>query len=164
MSDEKKEQNKVCIRKRIVRSIQRFGNKPIIVVIGLLVLLILASCAPIEDPATAIARYSEILATDPDNETALVNRCANYISLARYDEAIEDCTRELRIRPNNIHALQNRATAFWHSGRLRQSLIDWEATLALMEESEFWRKNSPERIDYARRQIQVIRQQLGSGG
>ncbi len=124
--------------------------------------LYLVACSPIMDPRVEIARYTATLTSHPDDQTALVNRCAHYVTLARYVEAVADCTRDLQLQPNGIHALQNRATAYQRWGRLRESLADWKQAMALMEQDELWRNNSPERIAYAREQIRIIRQQLES--
>jgi Flp pilus assembly protein TadD len=121
------------------------------------------ACSPSMNSSDQVVRYTATLTTHPDDQTALVGRCAHYINLERYAEAVADCTWSLHLQPNGIHALQNRATAYQRWGRLPQSLADWEQALALMEQSEFWRRNSPKRIEYARIQIRSIRQQLESG-
>lgn len=130
------------------------------VVLTLGAILTSVACGAPEDPRTAIPRYSATLAAEPRDGTALVDRCAHYISLAQYEPAIADCTRALALQPNSIAALQNRATAYQRAGRLVESLSDWEQVLAVIEQDEFWMRTSPERIEYARRQEQLIRQQL----
>lgn len=132
----------------------------VFLVLGIALYLIASS--PTMNPGVEVARYTATLTSQPDDQTALVNRCAHYVSLARYAEAVVDCTRALQLQPNSIAALQNRATAYQRWGQLRESLTDWEQSLALMEPSEFWRSNSLERIAYAREQIRIIRQQLES--
>lgn len=128
----------------------------------LLAIALSYACSPSMNHSDEVIRYTATLTVEPDNGTALVNRCAHHINLARYDEAVADCTRALQLEPNSVFALQNRATAYQRSGQLGQSLTDWGQALALMEQGEFWRRNSPERIEHARMQIQSIRQQLVS--
>jgi tetratricopeptide (TPR) repeat protein len=124
----------------------------------------LIGCSPTMDSRVEVVHYAATLISQPDDQTALVNRCAHYINLARYAEAVADCTRDLELEPNGLHALQNCATAYQRWGRLRESLTDWEQALALLEHDEFWRRNGPDRIEYVRTQIQLIRQQLASAG
>jgi Flp pilus assembly protein TadD len=92
--------------------------------------------SPDDNPSDEVVRYTTTLTVEPDDQTALVNRCGHYISLARCDEAIADCTRSQQLSPNGIHVLQNRATAYQRWGRLPESLADWEQALALMEQDD----------------------------
>jgi tetratricopeptide (TPR) repeat protein len=126
------------------------------------VTLFFVACSPIEDPDSAIPRYSATLVADPNDATALVNRCAHDTASARYENAVADCTRALHLQPNSVDARQNRAAAYQRWGRLEEALMDWEEVLAQIETSEFWHKTSPERIEYARQQVRLLRAQLES--
>ncbi len=127
------------------------------------VALLTVACSPIESPGTAIPRYTATLSADPNDVTALINRCAHDTASAQYEIAVADCTRALQLHPNNVDARQNRATAYQRWGRFDQALMEWEQVLAQMEASESWRKNSPERIEYARQQIAYLQARLGNG-
>ncbi len=144
-----------------MNNVQLYGVGGVLLWLSLLAIGMPFGCFPAKDSHVEVAQYTATLTSQPADQTSLVNRCAHYINLAEYANAVADCTRALELQSNNTQALQNRATAYQRWGRLRESLTDWEQALTLMEQGEFWRRESPEQIKYARTQIWLVRQRLG---
>ncbi len=88
-----------------------------------------------EDNERRITGCSDIITapgTGPDElATAYAMRALGYSLKGLYDMALPDYDKALSINPDFAGALNNRAWAFFKSGRASQGLIDVEKSLAL---------------------------------
>jgi tetratricopeptide (TPR) repeat protein len=80
--------------------------------------------------ASALVEFDEIVRRSPDYE-AWLNRGVTLVNQKRYDEAIEDFTRALQLRPDSTDVLSNRAFAYVQSGRIERALADLDRAVEL---------------------------------
>lgn len=73
---------------------------------------------PIPDDATASTYYS--------------NRAAAYIMLKKYENAVEDCSKSLRLKPDNPKILNRRARAYESMDKVQEAYEDMKAYVALV--------------------------------
>lgn len=74
----------------------------------------------------AVAYYTRVLALDPLNGTAYLNRGLAYLALNEFALAVGDFTRCFELEPERPGALNNRALAYIQSGHLKAALLDCE--------------------------------------
>ena len=88
-----------------------------------------------EDNERRIAGCSEILSSpsisEDERSTALAMRALAFSLKGQYDRAIQDYDAAIDINPNFAVALNNRAWAYYKSGRALKGLPDAERSLAL---------------------------------
>ncbi|KAG4175703.1 hypothetical protein ERO13_A11G200264v2 [Gossypium hirsutum] len=88
----------------------------------------------------ACVAYGEGLDHDPHNSVLLCNRAACLSKLGRYDNAVEDCTRALNVRPGYSKARLRRADC-------NSKLGKWEASI---QDYEFLQKETPDNEEIQR--------------
>lgn len=82
----------------------------------------------------AVSYHSRILALDPLNAAAYLNRGNAYLALGEFALAIGDFTRCFELEPEWPGALNNRALAYSQSGYLKAALHDCEKLNAVHPE------------------------------
>ena len=65
------------------------------------------------------------------NARAFINRCAAYIKLGNYNNAIVDCTLAVALNPKNVRAFNNRCTAYSKLANFSAAIIDCTQAIAL---------------------------------
>ena len=66
-----------------------------------------------------------------NNARAFINRCAAYIKLGNYNNAIVDCTLAVALNPKNVRAFNNRCTAYSKLANFSAAIIDCTQAIAL---------------------------------
>ncbi|MEQ1619663.1 MAG: tetratricopeptide repeat protein [Terricaulis sp.] len=84
-----------------------------------------------DDYYDRLDRADEMLSLDPDNPSVLNERCwLRAVSGEDLDQALEDCDRSLRQRPDDANTLDSRALVHLKRGEFAAALTDYDAALA----------------------------------
>jgi tetratricopeptide (TPR) repeat protein len=83
-----------------------------------------------DDYSVALIERTPI-ALNPKNARALINRCAAYINLGNYGDAVADCTRAITLNPQNARAFINRCAAYIKLGNYGDAVADCTQAIAL---------------------------------
>lgn len=87
----------------------------------------------------ALASFDKILATDPDNFQAWLNRAGVLQDLNRNTEALESYDRALQINPNSTAAWNNRGTVLYSLGRSDDAVSSFDQVLKISpNDSQAW--------------------------
>ncbi|MGH7815490.1 MAG: tetratricopeptide repeat protein [Candidatus Binataceae bacterium] len=86
------------------------------------------------DYNAAIASYSEIAATAPNDENALVGRGLAYLANGNYEPAIANFTDAIRLDPNDALAHNDRGVAYYRQGNYAQAIGEYNDTIRLVTE------------------------------
>ncbi|HEU0061161.1 MAG TPA: tetratricopeptide repeat protein [Hyphomicrobiaceae bacterium] len=81
------------------------------------------------DYRRAIQDYSQVINLDPNNATALDNRCWTRATLGLVGEALQDCDQALNLRPGQASTLATRGFVHLKSGALEAAIADYNAAL-----------------------------------
>lgn len=77
-------------------------------------------------------QVEEGLSLDPDNPSFLNERCwLRAVAGEELEQALEDCNRSLRVRPDDANTLDSRALVHLKQGEFAAALADYELALAL---------------------------------
>ncbi|WP_455211366.1 tetratricopeptide repeat protein [Kaarinaea lacus] len=74
---------------------------------------------------------TELLALDPENTAALVNRAGAFTELGEYQKAMEDCNTALIIDPNMAIAYNNKGYVLELMGELKKAAMEYETACVL---------------------------------
>lgn len=78
-----------------------------------------------------IELLSQSLQDDKDNFVALMNRGNAYTALRKYDEALQDLDRAVRLKPDFAASYHNRGLAFYGLGRTEEGNTDMKKGCAI---------------------------------
>lgn len=79
----------------------------------------------------ALQDLDKVIDREPGNAVAFNNRCwIRAVSGQMIEQAIEDCSSALKLRPGHVPALDSRALAYLRAGRYPQAIADYTAVLA----------------------------------
>lgn len=79
----------------------------------------------------AISRCEKAVYINADDPLTYNERGAAYSYLERYDDAIADYSRALRLDPKFVRAYRNRGSAFFHQGKLAEAVADSSKAIEL---------------------------------
>lgn len=82
---------------------------------------------------TAEIAMSQVLASDPNNVTALITRAGARTYLGQYPEAIADCQRAIELDARNGMAYNNLGFAFEQQGETAKAQLNYEESCGLQE-------------------------------
>jgi tetratricopeptide (TPR) repeat protein len=82
-----------------------------------------------ESPETLVERYGLRVQEDPRDADAYYQRALARIELKRFAEAIDDLTRAIRLRPEDLPTLVARGKAAFSLGQFEPAIADLEAAL-----------------------------------
>jgi Tfp pilus assembly protein PilF len=89
--------------------------------------------------AATLASFDKILATDPNNFEAWLNRAGVLQDLNRNTEALESYDRALQINPNSTVAWNNRGTVLYTLGRYNDAVSSFDQVLKISpDDSPAW--------------------------
>lgn len=88
------------------------------------------------DYQSALADFTRVLETYPDDMQALENRASCYLELERYKEAITDASEVIASDSKALGAFMVRAKAYYWLNRYEESVSDYTSALALNPRSE----------------------------
>jgi len=91
------------------------------------------------DYRRAIQDYSQVINLEPDNATALDNRCWTRATVGLLGEALQDCEQSLRLRPNHEPTLATRGFVYLKSGAVEAAIGDYDAALATNPDNPYAR-------------------------
>jgi tetratricopeptide (TPR) repeat protein len=83
------------------------------------------------DYRRAIQDYSQVINLDPNNATALDNRCWTRATLGLVGDALQDCDLSLKLRPNHASTLATRGFVHLKSGALEAAIADYNVALTI---------------------------------
>ena len=78
-----------------------------------------------------IKTTTDLLALDPENTVALVNRAGAYTELGLYNKALDDCNNALIIDPNMAIAYNNKGYVLELTGQLKKAAMEYETACVL---------------------------------
>jgi tetratricopeptide (TPR) repeat protein len=84
-----------------------------------------------KDWKSVVKTTSELLALDPENTTALVNRAGAYTELGLYSKALNDCNTALILDPNMAIAYNNKGYVLELMGELKKAAMEYETACVL---------------------------------
>jgi hypothetical protein len=88
----------------------------------------------------ALRYYTEAIELDPKNVDLLNNRAATYHALGRFDEAIADADRSIKVSSSS-KGYSRKAAALWAKGELEKARDAYELALVLAPRNELIREN-----------------------
>ena len=83
------------------------------------------------DYRRAIQDYSQVINLDPNDATALDNRCWTRATLGLLGDALQDCDLSLKLRPNHASTLATRGSVHLKSGALETAIADYNVALTI---------------------------------
>ncbi len=95
-------------------------------------------------PHKALDAYRTLLETEHNprfRSSALNGSCAAYIALGQYTNALNSCDEALDLRPRKWRTHNNRGTALFHLGRLRDAIKAYKRAQKLAPKSRTLRTN-----------------------
>ncbi|NJL44708.1 MAG: tetratricopeptide repeat protein [Leptolyngbyaceae cyanobacterium SM2_3_12] len=79
----------------------------------------------------ALSLLNQLVERHPDQAIYHSNRGLVYLWMGHLNEALEDCTRAIRLNPDLDQAYNNRATCYAAMGKPNQALVDYERAIDL---------------------------------
>ncbi|KAH6832800.1 Tetratricopeptide repeat superfamily protein [Perilla frutescens var. hirtella] len=110
--------------------------------------------------AEAIELYTFAIALCEDNAVYYCNRAAAYTQIKRYDEAVQDCLKSMKINPNYSKAYSRLGFAYYAQGKYRDA-IDKGFLKALQLDPN--NDSVKENIRVAEQKLQAEQQRSGPG-
>lgn len=95
-------------------------------------------------PALALKAYQELIATENSEKylaSAYNGSCAAYISLGQYVEALDACDNAVDLNNRRWRIHNNRGTALFHLGRLRDAIKAFERGRELSPKTKMLKTN-----------------------
>ena len=74
----------------------------------------------------AVAIFTKVLTTTPDDADTVADRGYAYCELKQYDKATDDYTTLIRLQPTSAYAHRNRALCYNHAGDYTNACADYE--------------------------------------
>src|SRR5208282_3244510 len=79
----------------------------------------------------AVADFDQSLRIQPNNVSALFNRCTSRNALAQYQQALSDCNEAIRLLPQNADFIGMRGFVYQRMNQLDRAVADYDAALRI---------------------------------
>jgi len=84
-----------------------------------------------ENWVMAIGEYTTAIETNPNYQSAYLDRAISYYFLGQYQNAIADYTRAIQLDPNNDAAYNNRGAAYAELDQYQRAIEDYDKVIQL---------------------------------
>lgn len=84
----------------------------------------------IEDWETALSKYSEILALDPNNANAHYQISQVYVQLSKYNEAIDEANKAVKVNPDNKWYVEALSQLYLRVGNFKEAINTFKTLVA----------------------------------